>query len=124
MPTKEDKIIIKQFKSGESSWWVNNKHYHLNELGEIVFICGGVSLQEEVDALKAFIKRNKKVFVKSIPNIFAQEEKIEWMTLTFGKYKGQTLDIIKDIEPKYCSWLYENTTDNKIKEQLKILLKK
>lgn len=118
-----DKIVIKQFKDGSSFWWVGNKVYHLNQENSVVLICGGKEDEKETEAIKSFILRNKK---KYVPREESQldKEPIEWITISFGKFAGKKLDEIKDIEPKYCSWLYQNVTDTKIKEQLKILLKK
>jgi hypothetical protein len=117
---KEDKITIRQFKSGESSWWVNSAHYHLNEVGDVIFCAGGVESKEDIEALKSYIKRNKKQFVKSTPNIFAQDL-VEYSIISFGIHKGKKLDTI---DQGYLKWLYENTTDIKIKAELKILLGK
>lgn len=118
----EDKIIIKQFKSGESSFWVGNKVYNLNSLGDIIFVCGGISTKEEVITLESFIKRNKKQFVASTPLIFAQEGK-EYTIIDFGKHKGLNCLELTQTDKQYTNWLYQNTNDVKIKSELKELLK-
>jgi len=114
---------IKQFKSGESSWWVNDAHYSLNEQGEIIWHAGQRDTKELREYLQAFIKRNKKQFVKPTPNIFEQEE-IEYSKVTFGKFSGMSTMEIVATDRGYAKWLYETTTDKNIKEELKTLLKK
>jgi len=37
---EKEKFEIRQFKDKSSNWFLNNKHYHLNEQGEIGFYCG------------------------------------------------------------------------------------
>lgn len=75
--TTEDKITIKQFKDGSSNWFVNNKHYHLDDNSVVSFICGGIEDNKETEVIKSFISRNKKVFKERSPNIFEQEENYE-----------------------------------------------
>lgn len=116
---KEDKISIKQFRDGSSNWFLNNKHYHLNEQGLIIFIAGGKEDEEEIKYLEEFCKRNKKSFKEREPSIFESEPR-EWSELSFGKFKGQKLDVV---EPKYLKWLYKETTDKKLKSEIKELLK-
>ena len=122
MKKEKDKIVIKQFRDGSSNFWVNNHHYHLNEKGEIVHCAGGIDNEELRDYLIAFIRRDKKTFKKRVANIFETEEK-EYTTVTFGKMSGKTTQIIVGEDKRYARWLYENTTDKKIKEELKELLK-
>ena len=117
--TKEDKIQIKQFRDGSSYFWVCNKVYHLNKQNEIEFICGGSIDEKEVEELKSFCKRNKKSFKEREPSIFESEPR-EWSELSFGKFKGQKLDVV---EPKYLKWLHKETTDEKLKSEIKELLK-
>ena len=120
--SKEDKIQIRAFKDGSSNWWCNDSHYHLNEAGELIWCSGGMDTEELRNAVLVFISRNKKKYKERSPSIFETEER-NWSTITFGKHKGLTLDAIKDIEPKYLRWLYDNTTDIKIKQELKEILK-
>ena len=124
MPSKpkEDKTVIKQFKDSSSNFWCDMVHYHLNEQGELIFCAGGIDKEELRTSLLSFISRNKKKYKERSPSIFETEERV-WSVLDFGKHKGLALDIIKDIEPKYLRWLYDNTTDIKIKKELKELLK-
>ena len=74
--TKEDKVNIRQFKSGESSWWVNDAHYNLNASEELIWHAGEVDKPELREALLAFIKRNKKKHSPRPPSIFETEEKL------------------------------------------------
>jgi hypothetical protein len=80
----EEKTTIRQFRDGSSNFWVDNIHYHLDTMGEIHFCAGGNDKEELREYLKAFIKRNKKVFKEREPSIFEQEE-IEYSKITFGK---------------------------------------
>lgn len=118
---KEDKFTLRQFRDKSSNWFLNNKHYHLNEQGLIVFIAGGKEDKEEIKYLEEFCKRNHKTFKEREPSIFETEEK-EYLTIGYGKYNGKPLNEIVDIDLKYAKWLYENA-DKEIKEQLKELLK-
>lgn len=119
---KEDKIQIRAFKDGSSDWFVNDAHYSLNEAGELIWCAGEVDKEELRSCLLSFISRNKKTYRPREKSLFETEER-NWSTITFGKHKGLTLDVIKDIEPKYLRWLYDNTTDIKIKQELKEILK-
>ena len=127
MPAKkdktEDKILIKQFKDGSSFWWVDNKVYHLNENNEVVFICGGLETDKDREAIELFILRNKKKHKEREKSILEQEE-IEYTKITFGKYSGESTQSLVLTDKRYSNWLYTNTTDNKIKSELKALLKK
>lgn len=119
---KEDKISVKQFREGSSDFWVGNCHYNLNKDNEIILCSGGIDSEELRAVLLSFIRRNKKSFKERSPNIFEQEEK-EYSIVTFGKMSGKTTQMIVGEDKRYASWLYENTADKKIKEELKELLK-
>ena len=119
---KEDKTSIKGFKDGSSNWWCNDSHYHLNEAGELIWCSGGMDTEELRNAVLSFISRNKKTYKERSPSIFETEERV-WSVLDFGKHKGLALDIIKDIEPKYLRWIYENSEDKKLVQEIKELLK-
>jgi len=119
---EKDKITIKNFKDSSSNWWVNQAHYYLNEDGKIIWCAGETDKIELRNYLIDFIKRNKKVFTPRELNIFETEEK-EYSTVTFGKMSGKTTQIIVAEDKKYARWLYENTADKNIKEELKELLK-
>jgi hypothetical protein len=119
---EKEKIQIKGFKDGSSFYWVGNKVYHLNKQNEIEFICGGEKDEKEVEELKSFCKRNRKTFKEREPSIFEQEQK-EYLVMTYGKYNGKPLNEIVEIDKRYARWIYDNSADKNIKEQLKELLK-
>ena len=119
---KEDKTIIKQFKDSSSNFWCGMAHYNLNEAGELIWCSGEVDKEELRTSLLSFISRNKKVYKKRLPSIFETEERV-WSTLEWGKYNGKKLDEVKDIEPKYLRWVYENSADKKLTQEIKELLK-
>lgn len=119
---KENKTVIRQFKEGSSDFWCDMAHYSLNASGELIWHAGEVDKEELRTALLSFIRRNKKQFIGRSPSIFDQEE-IEWSELTFGKYKGQKLDVIKDTDLKYLRWVYENSQDKNLIQEIKELLK-
>ena len=118
----EDKIVIKGFKDGSSSWWVGYKHYCLDENNALQFVCGGIEDRKETEAIQEFIKRNKKSFKNRELSILETEEK-EYSIITFGKMSGKTTQIIVEEDKRYARWLYDSVTDNKIKTELKELLK-
>ena len=120
--SKEDKTTIKGFKDGSSNWWCNDSHYHLNEAGELIWCSGGMDTEELRNAVLSFISRNKKTYRPREKSLFETEGR-NWSTITFGKHKGLTLDAIKDIEPKYLRWIYENSADKKLVQEIKELLK-
>lgn len=74
--SKEDKIIVRQFREGSSDFWVGNCHYNLNKDNEIVWCSGGIDSEELRAVLLSFIRRNRKSYVPRIPNIFETEEKL------------------------------------------------
>lgn len=118
----EDKIIIKQFKDGSSNWFVNHKHYHLNENSLLVFVCGGIEDLKETEYITAYIKRNKKIYIPRAANVFETETK-EYSIINYGKYSGRSTQHIVAEDKRYAKWIYENSRDIKIKEELKELLK-
>ena len=124
MATKkeEDKITIKQFRDLSSSWWVGYKHYCLDENNILQFVCGGKEDLKETEAIQEFIKRNKKSFKNRELSILETEEK-EYSIITFGKMSGKTTQTIVEEDKRYARWLYDSVTDNKIKTELKELLK-
>lgn len=119
---KEDKISVKQFREGSSDFWVGNCHYNLNKDNEIVWCSGGIDSEELRTVLLSFIRRNKKEYKERIPNIFDTEEK-EYSIVNFGKMSGKTTQMIVGEDKRYARWLYDNTADKKVKEELKELLK-
>ena len=118
----EDKIVIKGFRDSSSNWWVGYKHYCLDENNILQFVCGGLENQKETEAIQEFVKRNKKKFIRRQPTVFETEEK-EYTKIGFGKYSQMTTMELVATDKKYSSWLYKNCSDNKIKMELKELLK-
>ena len=118
----ETKITIKQFRDLSSSWWVGYKHYCFDENNVLQFICGGIEDKKETEAIQEFVKRNKKSFKNRELSILETEEK-EYSIITFGKMSGKTTQIIVEEDKRYARWLYDSVTDNKIKTELKELLK-
>lgn len=129
MPSKKkedgEKIQIKNFKDGSSNYWVNNHHYNLNENGEIIYCAGGIDTEELREALKAYIKRNKKVFK---PREVVAENRVYEALIPVGRHKGKLSYETFLEDPKWTLWLYENYTfkagEEKLKEELKELLRK
>ena len=119
---KEDRVQIKQFKEGSSDFWCGMAHYHLNEVGELIWCSGEVDKEELRTSLLSFLRRNHKTYKARLPSIFETEERV-WSTLEWGKYNGKKLDEVKDIEPKYLRWVYENSADKKLTQEIKELLK-
>ena len=119
---EKDKIVVRQFKDGSSNFWSNYAHYFLNENNELIWCSGETGKEELRNAVLSFISRNKKTYKERSPSIFETEERV-WSVLDFGKHKGLALDIIKDIEPKYLRWIYENSADKKLVQEIKELLK-
>jgi hypothetical protein len=119
----EDKINIKNFRDSSSNWWVRDAHYFLNEENELLWAAGESDKTELRDAIESFIKRNRKVYVPRSESIFDQEEK-EYSKIGFGKYSQMSTIELVGTDRAYSKWLYENTADKKLKEELQILLKK
>ena len=116
----ETKITIKQFRDLSSSWWVGYKHYCLDENNILQFVCGGIEDRKETEAIQEFVKRNKKKYVP-MKQSEVQKEYLE--IINFGKYSQMTTMELVATDKKYASWLYKNCSDNKIKTELKELLK-
>ena len=119
---EEDKIVIKGFRDSSSNWWVGYKHYCLDENNILQFVCGGLENQKETEAIQEFVKRNKKSFKNRELSLLETEEK-EYSIITFGKMSGKTTQKIVEEDKRYARWLYDSVTDNKIKTELKELLK-
>lgn len=64
----------KQFKDGSSSWWLNGKHFHLNENNELILVAGGKEDRKEFEIMLKYIKNNKKVYKPRSKNIFEENE--------------------------------------------------
>lgn len=115
----EEKITIKQFKDKSSNYFVNNKHYHLDENNMVVFVCGGIENIKETEYLKAYIKRKKSVFIPREPSIFENEPKDYKEVITFGQHKGKTVQEMYETERKYLSWMMKNFKFSSAQENLK-----
>ena len=118
---KEDKIQIRQFRDSSSNWWVNDSHFYLNASEELIWGAGGQETVELREAIESFIKRNKKKFIARAPSVLEQEERV-YSKVNFGKFSGLTTQGIVTQDSSYAKWLYKNTTDSKIKEELEQLL--
>lgn len=52
---------IRRFKDGSLNFWCCLKHMRVNESKEIEVIAGGMYIEEEVEMLRAYLKRNKLI---------------------------------------------------------------
>lgn len=52
----------------------------------------------------------------------ANELLLEKNILKFGKYKGETIEVVYDLDPGYCQWLAKINSKN-LTEDIKIFLK-
>ena len=75
---KDSKFILRQFKDKSSNWFLNNKHYHLNEQGVIVFISGGKEDEKEIKYLEEPYVPHRLVGVMAQNTISASTEKKVW----------------------------------------------
>lgn len=63
MPTKKnqkDKITVKQFKDGRMDWWVNMKHYTIQD-NKPFLVAGGIEEKEETEHFRKYLKRKKLI---------------------------------------------------------------
>ncbi|WP_396180306.1 hypothetical protein [Flavobacterium sp.] len=121
---KEEKINIKNFKDGSSSWWVRDAHYFLNENNELLWAAGESDKTELREALEQFIKRNRKVYVPRSESIFEIEPKEYTEIFNFGKYSGKKVTDFQDT--KYLKWLLKNFNfggKEKLKKEIEDILK-
>ena len=121
--SSEDKIQVRNFKDGSSNYWCNFAHYYLNESNELIWCSGETDKPELREAVLSFIKRNKKVYK---PREKSQIDEVilkQYSVIGFGKYSSLTTQDLVGTDKKYARWLYENCSDNKIKTELKELLK-
>lgn len=58
----------------------------------------------------------------AINNQTLTQEEADNYTLTFGKYKGQTLKQIEEQDYKYINWLMDNTKDERILKMIELSL--
>jgi len=124
----EEKISIKSFKDGSSSWWVRDAHYFLNEENELLWAAGESDKTELRDAIESFIKRNRKVYVPRSESIFEIEPKEYNAVFTFGKHINKTVEEVKLIDKRWLTWCRDNFTfssaQKELKEQIIEILKK
>lgn len=132
MPPKkketEDKIVIKRFKDKSSHFFVNNKHYMLDENNEIHFIAGGFYEEECAEALRAYCKRNKVTHAPRGSSILNQVEKEFISVIGFGKYNGERIQDLIYKDHKYLEWMRDkynfSSAEQKLKEEITEILKK
>lgn len=123
---KDCKIIIRGFKDGSSNFWIGMKHYCLTSSNEVELCAGGIKTEEEVEALKAYIKRNKKVYIlreeSQLDKIIKEYNEI----IPIGKFKGQSVSNVFAAEKKYLQWMlkeYNFLGKEKLKEQITEIFK-
>jgi len=123
MPPKKaeekGKFDIRQFKDKSSNWFLNNKHYYLNENNELIFICGGKEDLKETEEMLAYIKRNKKVYVPREKGILEKEPKVFDEIIPVGKLKDKTVQQAFIEDKKYLTWMRDKFTFNSAQEKLK-----
>ena len=121
--SSEDKIQVRNFKDGSSNYWCNFAHYYLNESNELIWCSGETDKPELREAVLSFIKRNKKVYKPREKSQIDEAILNQYSVIGFGKYSSLTTQDLVGTDKKYARWLYENCSDNKIKTELKELLK-
>lgn len=122
---KETESTVKQGKSNFNNFWINYKVYQLLEDNSLVLASGGNEIETETELVKAFIKRNKKVYTKNV-TMFDSEPKQYDEIIPIGKFKGQSVSYVFDNEKKYLSWMlreYNFGAQTKLKEQIIDILK-
>lgn len=120
---EKEKVTVINFRDKSSNWWVNNKHYTLTEVNQILFVAGGLEIEAETEFLRQFIKRNKKSFIpREKVAVIEYFEKF-----TFGKYINQKVDYVKDLDRKYLVWCRDNYQfkigEEKLKSEIISILK-
>ena len=121
--SSEDKIQVRNFKDGSSNYWCNFAHYFMNESNELIWCSGETDKPELREAVLSFIKRNKKVYKPREKSQIDEAILKQYSVIGFGKYSSLTTQDLVGTDKKYARWLYENCSDNKIKTELKELLK-
>lgn len=121
--SSEDKIQVRNFKDGSSNYWCNFAHYFMNESNELIWCSGETDKPELREAVLSFIKRNKKVYKPREKSQIDEAVLKQYSVIGFGKYSSLTTQDLVGTDKKYAKWLYENCSDNKIKTELKELLK-
>lgn len=124
---KETENTVKQGKSNFNNFWINYKVYQLLEDNSLVLASGGSEVLTETELVRAFIKRNKKVFSKNV-TMFDSEPKQYNEKIGFGQYSELTVSQLFAKNPKYAKWVLEKYTFSlaqiKLKEQITEMLKK
>jgi len=119
----ENKIQIRNFKDGSSSWWVRDAHYYLNENNELLWASGETDKAELREVIEAFIKRNHKIYSpreksplndENTPQIKSYDE-----ILRFGKHLGKSVEEVMAIDKKWLIWCRDNYNFNSAQEKLK-----
>lgn len=118
---KETENTVKQGIQNLNVFWLNMKAYQMLPNNEIVFAGGGSETDTETELVKAFCVRNKKTY-NIYENVLNIVEKA-YSKVTFGKFSQRTTQEIFLEDKNYANWLYKNVTDDKIKKELKELLK-
>ena len=128
---KTDENTPRNFKDKSSNWFLNFKHFHLNEKGDIELISGGLASEDEFQIMQDFVKRNKKVFVprekSKLVDFENNEVKFDYV-FKFGRYASKTIEQVANEDLKYLKWLDKNFTftaeHTELKKQLKLILGK
>lgn len=123
---KETENTVKQGKSNFNNFWINYKVYQLLEDNSLVLASGGNEIETETELVRAFIKRNKKVYTKNI-TVFDSEPKQYNEKIGFGKYSNLTVSQLFDENPKYVKWMLEKYNfagREKLKQEITEILKK
>ena len=118
---KETENTVKQGNTNKNCYWVNMKAYQMLPNNEIIFAGGGIEIEDETEAVRAFCVRNKKTY-NTYENVLNIAEKV-YSKVTFGKFAQRTTQEIFLEDKNYANWLYKNVTDETIKKELKELLK-
>lgn len=121
--SSEDKIQVRNFKDGSSNYWCNFAHYYLNESNELIWCSGETDKPELRESVLSFIKRNKKVYKPREKSQIGEVILKQYSVIGFGRHSSLTTQDLVGTDKKYAMWLYENCSDNKIKTELKELLK-
>ena len=121
--SSEDKIQVRNFKDGSSNYWCNFAHYFMNESNELIWCSGETDKPELREAVLSFIKKKKKVYKPREKSQIDEAVLKQYSVIGFGKYSSLTTQDLVGTDKKYAKWLYENCSDNKIKTELKELLK-
>lgn len=83
----------------------------------LVHLCDYLSSRSDIDMI--YSQEIKDLVMDNLPEDKKPDPEI--YKFLFGKYKGQTFDFVKEVDPGYLDWLY-NKADMEIREPLKTLL--